>query len=172
MTQQVTQRVIRWMTRRRGLALALVLALSLGRMIGPALAVDDPSELLPDPKQEQRAEAIGAQLRCLVCQNESIEGSSADLARDLRHVVREHVARGESNQQIIDWMTQRYGEFIRLKPRFSATTFLLWAMPALALIAGLVIAGVTFRRRGRAPSPLSDEERRRLAELAPSSGND
>ncbi|GAJ28095.1 cytochrome c-type biogenesis protein [Acidomonas methanolica] len=141
-------------------------------LAAPAFAVDDPSEMLPDARQEQRAEAIGAQLRCLVCQNESIEDSSADLARDLRHVVREHVAKGESDQQIIDWMTRRYGEFIRLKPRLSAATVMLWGMPALALIAGLAIAGAVLLRRPKAVPPLSEEERRRLAELSPSTGND
>ncbi|NVN41721.1 cytochrome c-type biogenesis protein, partial [Ameyamaea chiangmaiensis] len=112
-----------------------------------AYAVDDPSEMLPDPKQEARAEAIGAQLRCLVCQNESIEDSSADLARDLRHVVRRHVAAGESDRQIMDWMVARYGNFIRLRPPFTLTTLLLWGAPVLALLAGLTAAFTSLRRR-------------------------
>ncbi|GBQ10517.1 cytochrome c-type biogenesis protein [Swaminathania salitolerans] len=135
----------------------------------PAFAVDAPSEMLPDPAQEKRAEAIGARLRCLVCQNESIEDSSAGLARDLRHVVRIHVARGESDAQIMRWMTQRYGEFIRLSPRFSIATFLLWAMPALALIAGLGLAATMLRRARPAP-PLDPQEQARLADILKEEG--
>ncbi|WP_308720379.1 cytochrome c-type biogenesis protein CcmH [Komagataeibacter xylinus] len=149
---------------RRGGLIALLACLFFAPLV--ALAVDDPSEMLPDPAQEQRAEAIGAQLRCLVCQNESIEDSSADLARDLRHVVREHVTKGESNQQIMDWMVNRYGNFIRLKPPFTIGTLLLWVMPLLALCIGIGIAWWTFRRpRAPTPPPLSDEERRRLSDL-------
>lgn len=148
--------------KRARLALALAAFLA----AGPAWAVDDPSELLPDKKQEQRAEAIGAQLRCLVCQNESIEDSGADLARDLRHVVREHVARGESDQQIMQWMTARYGEFVRLKPSLTWGTVVLWTMPALALVAGLGAAASMLLRRRAEQTPLSDDERRRLEELS------
>ena len=148
----------------RGGMLALLACLLFAPIV--ALAVDDPSEMLPDPAQEQRAEAIGAQLRCLVCQNESIEDSSADLARDLRHVVREHVARGESNRQIMDWMVSRYGNFIRLRPPLSIGTLLLWVMPVLALCIGIGIAWWAFRRpRTVTPTPLTDEERRRLSDL-------
>ncbi|WP_367159454.1 cytochrome c-type biogenesis protein [Kozakia baliensis] len=153
------------MKRAPALALGLVLIAT------PAFAVDNPSEMLPNKQQEQRAEAIGAQLRCLVCQNESIEDSSADLARDLRHVVREHVAKGESDRQIMAWMTARYGEFVRLKPRLSVGTVMLWAMPVLALLAGLAAAATMLRRRHEAP-PLSEEERRRVAELSNATGQD
>ncbi|BCI65630.1 cytochrome c-type biogenesis protein [Acetobacter aceti] len=130
-----------------------------------AWAVDDPSEMLPDPKQERQAEAIGAQLRCLVCQNESIEDSSAGLARDLRKVVREHVAKGESSQQVIDWMVARYGNFIRLSPPVTIATLLLWGMPVLALLIGIVSAVMIFRRRTATPAPLSAAEQARLREL-------
>ncbi|MCH4092575.1 MAG: cytochrome c-type biogenesis protein CcmH [Acetobacter sp.] len=130
-----------------------------------AWAVDDPSEMLPDPKQERQAEAIGAQLRCLVCQNESIEDSSAGLARDLRKVVREHVAKGENSQQVIDWMVARYGNFIRLSPPVTVATLLLWGMPVLALLVGIVSAVMIFRRRTVAPTPLSEAEQARLREL-------
>ncbi|BAK83514.1 cytochrome c-type biogenesis protein [Komagataeibacter medellinensis] len=149
---------------RRGGVIALLVCLLFAPLV--AMAVDDPSEMLPDPAQEQRAEAIGSQLRCLVCQNESIEDSSADLARDLRHVVREHVAKGENNQQIMDWMVSRYGNFIRLRPPLTVGTLLLWVMPLLALCIGIGIAWWTFRRpRAPIPAPLSDEERRRLSDL-------
>jgi cytochrome c-type biogenesis protein CcmH len=131
------------------------------------LAVDDPSEMLSDPRAEARAEAIGAQLRCLVCQNESIEDSSAGLARDLRRVVREHVAQGESNQQIMQWMVSRYGNFIRLKPALSLGTIMLWSMPALALLLGCGAAFFFYRRHAATPPPppLSDDEKARLARL-------
>jgi cytochrome c-type biogenesis protein CcmH len=144
----------------KGLALALLLASTI-----PALAVDNPREMLPDPAQEIRAEAIGQELRCLVCQNESIEDSGADLARDLRKIVRNRVAAGDSNQQVVAWMVARYGDFVRLKPPFDAQTLLLWGSPVLALAAGAVAVAATRRRPAAAPAPLTDEERRRLAEL-------
>lgn len=135
-------------------------------LLSPAArAVSDPSEMLPDPQQEARAEAIGRQLRCLVCQNESIEDSGADLARDLRKVVREHVAAGESDRQIIDWMVARYGNFVRLRPPFLWQTLPLWASPGLALIAGALLIAFLFRQRRETP-PLTPEERRRLEEIA------
>ena len=103
---------------------------------------------------------------CIRDRNESIEDSSADLARDLRHVVREHVAKGESNRQIMDWMVNRYGNFIRLKPPLTIGTLLLWVMPLLALGIGIGVAWWTFRRpRTSTPPPLTDEERRRLSDL-------
>jgi len=146
-------------------ARSLVLALMLAAAPCIALAVDDPAEMLPDPRQEARAESIGEQLRCLVCQNESIEASGADLARDLRHVVRQHVAAGETNQQVMDWMVARYGNFIRLRPPLNRTTLILWAAPVLALIAGLVAAGLALRRKPGTLAPLTEAERARLADL-------
>jgi cytochrome c-type biogenesis protein CcmH len=145
----------------RRAALVVLLALA----AGPALAVDDPRELLPDPAQEARAEAIGRELRCLVCQNESIEDSGADLARDLRKIVRQQVAAGGSNDQVVSWMVARYGDFVRLKPPFDAQTLLLWGSPLIALAAGGTAVLATRRRPAAAPAPLTDEERRRLAEL-------
>ncbi len=132
----------------------------------PAFAVSNPAEMLPDPAQEARAETIGRQLRCMVCQNESVEESEADLARDFRRIIRDHVRAGETDQQIMDWMVARYGDFIRLRPPFSALTFLLWGAPALAagIGAGAVILGR--RRRPEPPEPLSDAERQRLAKLS------
>jgi cytochrome c-type biogenesis protein CcmH len=148
---------------RSWLSLGLLLFLLLAPAAG--LAVGSPSEMLPDTAQESRAEAIGSQLRCLVCQNESIEDSGADLARDLRHVVRVHVAQGESNRQIITWMVERYGNFIRLQPPFNAMTLLLWGMPLLALALGGMAAGFAWRTRRVAPPPLTESEHRRLADL-------
>jgi cytochrome c-type biogenesis protein CcmH len=132
---------------------------------GPALAIADPSEMLPDPQQEARAEYIGSQLRCLVCQNESIEDSNADLARDLRRIVRQRVAAGQSNQQIMDWLVSKYGEFVRLKPPLMASTLLLWATPFLGLLAGGLAAWAGRRRFPGAPAPLTAAEQARVREL-------
>ncbi|MBO1076686.1 cytochrome c-type biogenesis protein [Roseomonas marmotae] len=149
----------------RRLLLAPLLALGLAS--GPALAVGLPSEMLPDPAQEQRARDIGHELRCLVCQNQSIEESEADLARDLRRVVRERVAAGDSDRQIVAYLHDRYGDFVLLRPPFNAATALLWGAPFLALGGGL--AAILLARRRRldplAVPPLSAEEQARLAAL-------
>jgi cytochrome c-type biogenesis protein CcmH len=134
----------------------------------PALAaVGTPEERLRDPAQEARAAEIGRDLRCLVCQNQSIEDSDADIARDLRRIVRERVAAGEERGRIIEFVHARYGDFVLLRPPVNAVTALLWATPALALGGGLV-AVLLMRRRIAAtpePMPLTEAERRRLAEL-------
>ncbi|MBV8574740.1 MAG: cytochrome c-type biogenesis protein CcmH [Acetobacteraceae bacterium] len=134
-------------------------------LAGPALAVSDPGEMMKNPGQEQRAEAIGHQLRCLVCQNESIEESEADLARDLRRIIRQRVAAGDTDQQVMDWMVARYGDFVRLRPPLDAVTFVLWAAPALALLTGGAAVLLARRRRAMPAAPLSPEERRKLGEL-------
>jgi cytochrome c-type biogenesis protein CcmH len=133
---------------------------------GPAFAVSDPQEMLPDPVLESRAEAIGSELRCLVCQNESIEASDADLARDLRRMIRTQVAAGASDRQVVEWMVARYGDFVRLRPPFDAETAFLWSAPVLALSIGLAVVAIS--RRGSAPSTaaqLTQEERERLQDL-------
>ena len=134
-------------------------------LAGPAHAISDPAEMLPNPAQEARAEQVGRQLRCLVCQNESIEDSGADLARDLRQIVRQRISAGDSDSQVTAWMVARYGDFVRLRPPFNAVTALLWLSPllAVALGFGLVLAG----RRARVPlvAPLSPGERARIADL-------
>lgn len=143
---------------------AALLALGL-MMAHPAHAVSDPAEMLPDPAQEARATRLGRELRCLVCQNESIEDSGADLARDLRAIVRQRVVAGDSDAQVTGWLVQRYGNFVRLRPVFDVQTALLWLSPLLALGAGLG-AALWSRRRAPAPAaPLTDEERRRLDRL-------
>jgi cytochrome c-type biogenesis protein CcmH len=142
-------------------AIAVLAAL----LAAPAFAVSDPAELLPDRQQEQRAEALGHQLRCLVCQNESVEESNADLARDLRRIIRQRVVAGDSDQQVIDWMVARYGSFVRLRPPFNAMTFALWGAPGIAVLVGIAIALMAARRRRAPPEPLSEAERQRLAEL-------
>lgn len=151
--------------------LRILAALLLGLLVsvGHAQAVSDPSELLSNPAQEARAEAIGEKLRCLVCQNESIEDSNADLARDIRTIIRQQVVAGQSNQQIIAYMVRRYGTFILLKPPFDAMTALLWATPVIALLLGLSIAFLAAWRRKWRPSPgpipLTEAERTRLETL-------
>ncbi len=138
----------------------------LGVMLAaPAFAINDPREMLPNPAQEARAEAIGSQLRCLVCQNESIEDSGAGLAADLRAIVRQRVVAGDTDKQIMAWMVARYGQFVRLKPPLTLATVLLWFTPVLGLAIGA--AAVWFGRKHRAePAPLSEAERIRLAELS------
>jgi cytochrome c-type biogenesis protein CcmH len=139
--------------------------LFVGLLARPAFAVSDPAELLPDRQQEQRAEALGHQLRCLVCQNESVEESNADLARDLRRIIRQRIVAGDSDQQVVDWMVARYGNFVRLRPPFNAITFVLWGAPAIAVLAGIAAVLVARKRRPAPPEPLSEAERQRLAEL-------
>jgi cytochrome c-type biogenesis protein CcmH len=115
--------------------------------------------------QETRAEGIGDQLRCLVCQNESIEGSGAALAHQLRVIIRQHVAAGETDKAIMDFMVQRYGIFVLLKPPLSPLTLLLYAMPFLALVFGAFTFWLTRRNRIPLPPPLDDGERDRLKSL-------
>lgn len=147
----------------------LALAAALLAMLaapGPARAVSDPREMLQNPAEEARAEAIGRELRCLVCQNEDIEDSGADLARDLRRAVRRQVAAGRTNREIIAWMTARYGEFVLLAPPFSAATAALWLMPLLALGAGALLARRALGGAAApAPAPLDAAERARLSAL-------
>ena len=134
-------------------------------LAGPARAVSNPAEMLADPAQEARARALGQQLRCLVCQNNSVEESEADFARDLRRVIRERVTAGDDDAQVMAWMTARYGEFVRLYPALSAQTALLWASPVLALAMGAGAVLLGRRRRQAAPAPLSDAERAAVEKL-------
>lgn len=149
----------------RWLLLLALWAAPVALWAAPAWAVSDPREMLPDPAQEARAQAIGRQLRCLVCQNESIEDSHAGLARDLRGIVRSRVAAGESDGQVVDWVVARYGDFVRLRPPFNWSTALLWGSPALALLLGLGAAAFARRRPAPAPTPLTEAERKQLADL-------
>ncbi|HKB23239.1 MAG TPA: cytochrome c-type biogenesis protein [Methyloceanibacter sp.] len=146
----------------------LVLFLAMGLLAAlPAHAVE-PDEVLQDPALEARAREISEGLRCLVCQNQSIDDSGAPLAKDLRLLVRERLKAGDSNQQIVDFIVARYGEFVLLKPRFEALTLVLWlATPAVFLAAILIIALAFRRRRAEAqnPAPLSIAEKRRLKRL-------
>jgi cytochrome c-type biogenesis protein CcmH len=146
---------------RRLLTAAALLAL----LTTQAGAVQDPAEMLKNPAQEARAEQIGSQIRCVVCQNESVEDSGADLARDMRAIIRERVVAGDTDQQVIAWLVARYGSFLLLKPPLSRVTLLLWGTPFLGLVIGGLAAWLGRRRLGAAPSPLSPAEETRLAEL-------
>jgi len=125
-----------------------------------------PDEILPDPALEKRARTISAELRCMVCQNQSIDDSNADLAKDLRVLVRQRLKAGDTDQEVLDFVVARYGEFVLLKPRLEAKTILLWSFPIAILLIGGGFLLVSARRKSAAQvAPLSDEERRRLAEL-------
>ncbi|MGH6922210.1 MAG: cytochrome c-type biogenesis protein [Propylenella sp.] len=138
--------------------LALVLSLS------PAIAVQ-PDEMLADPALEGRAREISAGLRCLVCQNQSIDDSNAPLARDLRILVRERLKAGDSNAEVKNYLVARYGDFILLRPRFAAYTLILWLTPLAVLLAGAAVALRRFRRPARVGETLSSEEEERLARI-------
>ncbi|MDH4413958.1 MAG: cytochrome c-type biogenesis protein CcmH [Rhizobium sp.] len=130
-----------------------------------AFAVN-PDEVLADAALEQRARALSAELRCMVCQNQSIDDSNAELARDLRVVVRERLVGGDSDEQVLDYVVSRYGEFVLLKPRLSMRTIALWGAPAALAIIGLIVAVVYTRRRAVQPvAKLSPEEEARLGKL-------
>ena len=134
---------------------------------GLALAVGRPAEMLPDPAAETRAQEIGRELRCMVCQNQSIEDSEADLARDLRRLVRERVAAGEPSDKVIEGIHARYGDFVLLRPPLNLVTAPLWALPVLVLV-GAGLALFLMRRRSAVrggPAPLTEAERARLAAL-------
>jgi cytochrome c-type biogenesis protein CcmH len=134
-------------------------------MQGVALALS-PDEILPDPALEQRARDISAGLRCLVCQNQSINDSDAELARDLRVLVRERLVAGDSNAQVEQYVVDRYGEYVLLNPRLGLHTILLWAAAPILLIGGLVALQFARRRTASLPSShLTDEEAAALADL-------
>ncbi|YBV98101.1 cytochrome c-type biogenesis protein CcmH [Phyllobacteriaceae bacterium JZ32] len=144
---------------------ALLLALAL--VAGPYAAhAVTPDEILPDPALESRARAISAELRCMVCQNQSIDDSNAELAKDLRVLVRERLKAGDTDEEVLDFVVARYGEFVLLKPRLEPRTILLWSFPVLILLigGGFLIVSARHRTAAQIP-PLSDEERRRLDEL-------
>ncbi|KPF41111.1 cytochrome c-type biogenesis protein [Rhizobium sp. AAP43] len=131
----------------------------------PAHAVN-PDEVLSDPVLEQRARTLSAELRCMVCQNQSIDDSNAELARDLRVVVRERLVDGDSDAQVLDYVVSRYGEFVLLKPRLSVRTLALWGAPFVLVVIGLIVAVVSARRRAARPTAkLSAEEEARLGRL-------
>ena len=147
---------------------AAMMALVLALLAGAAQAVQ-PDEMLDDPALEARARGISAGLRCLVCQNESIDESNASLARDLRLLVRERLLEGDSDAQVVDFVVERYGEFVLLKPVTRGWNWLLWAAGPLLFAAALGGGLIYLRRRETAPAlaeaGLTEEERARLKDL-------
>lgn len=148
----------------RRLAALVLLALTFG---SPAMAVQ-PQEMLKDPVLEQRARALSAGLRCMVCQNESIDESHAPLARDIRVLVRERLTAGDTDAEVIDFLVARYGNFVLLKPPFEVSTILLWVTPFAVLVLGAAGAWLALRRRwasGTGVVALNEVERARLEEV-------
>jgi cytochrome c-type biogenesis protein CcmH len=145
---------------RRAAALVCALAFAAGH----AWAVL-PDEQLKDPKLEARARAIGSELRCVVCQNQTIDDSDADLARDLRILLRERLVAGDTDQQAIDFIVKRYGDFVLMKPPLNGETWLLWLGPALLVAIGAGAVAIYWRGRKQALPPLSDQERAALDQV-------
>ncbi len=149
-------------------ALLLALALALAAIIAAPAGAVEPDEILDDPVLEARARALSQEIRCLVCQNEPIDSSGADLARDLRILVRERLVAGDSDDQVKDYLVARFGDYVLLDPPLKLTTYALWFGPALILLLGgfgvfRFFSGA--RRAHVAPTPLSAEERARLERL-------
>ena len=141
---------------------------------GAAFAVR-PDEMLKDPALEARARHLSEELRCMVCQNQSIDDSEAALAHDLRVLVRQRLEAGDSDRQVLDFLVARYGDFVLLKPPFKLDTLLLWGLPPLALLAGLAGIAVMARRRkmpSEAPQPLTPQEQEKFATLVGSAPSD
>lgn len=139
-------------------------------LIGEAHAAPTPDEVLEDPVLEERARAISKELRCLVCQNQSIDDSDADLARDLRLLVRERLLAGDSDDEIIAFATERYGDFVLLRPPVKPSTWLLWYGPPIILVIAVLSLMVYMRRRrndgdSRQPEALSPDEQAKLNHL-------
>ena len=152
--------------------IAISAVLLLAAFAAPAAYAVQPDEIMSDPAKEARARDLSRELRCMVCQNQSIDDSDAPLARDLRLLVRERIATGDSDSQVIDFLVARYGEFVLLKPRFTPHTLLLWLLPPLALIGGGLALWFYSRRRsnaGTAGDPsllhLTEDEEARLERL-------
>jgi cytochrome c-type biogenesis protein CcmH len=154
---------------RKLLASVFVVAMMAGC---PAAYAVQPDEIMSDPVKESRARDLSRELRCMVCQNQSIDDSDAPLARDLRLLVRERIATGDSDGQVIDFLVARYGEFVLLKPRLTPHTLLLWLLPPLALVGGGLALWFYSRRRANTGNPtdpallhLTEEEEARLQRL-------
>jgi len=150
----------------RAIGLAGCVMLTWALTAGAARAVE-PGEVLPDARMEQRARGLSAELRCLVCQNQSIDDSNAPLAKDLRVLVRERLVAGDTDRQVLDYIVDRYGEFVLLRPPIGWHTLLLWATPLVVLAAAAAWIALRVRAgRGTVPEvALSPDERRRLQAL-------
>ncbi len=147
---------------------ALVLGLALTTLSGGPAGAVLPDEVLDDAVLEVRARDLSREIRCVVCQNESIDTSNAELARDLRLLVRERLVAGDSDAQVLDYLVARYGEFVLLRPRFTPANYLLWFGPAAVLLLGGLSIALYYRRRqahGTAAARLTPEEQARLKRL-------
>jgi cytochrome c-type biogenesis protein CcmH len=147
----------------------MLCALLLVALMGTASHAVQPDEIMSDPVKEARARDLSRELRCMVCQNQSIDDSEASLARDLRLLVRERIASGDSDAQVIDFLVVRYGEFVLLKPRLNLHTWLLWLLPPLVLAGGGLAIWAHGGRRSKAPAvaepALTADEKARLSTL-------
>jgi cytochrome c-type biogenesis protein CcmH len=143
-------------------AVVVVLAL-----LAPSVAMAvTPDEMLKDPALEARARELSREIRCMVCQNQSIDSSEAPLAHDLRVLVRQRLKAGDSDRQVLDFLVARYGEFVLLKPRLELHTLLLWGLPPAALVAGFIgLFLIARRRRAADPQDLTPEEQQKLSAL-------
>ena len=148
--------------------LAVIFTLAALSASSSAYAVE-PDEIMADPVKEARARELSSELRCMVCQNQSIDDSGAPLARDLRLLVRERISAGDSDAQVIDFLVARYGEFVLLKPRLEPHTFLLWLLPPMVLVGSGIALWMAYRRRSRPAAEvtvaLTADEKARLAAL-------
>jgi len=152
---------------------SIVLFLSL--LLPTASLAVRPDEMLKDPALEARARHLSEELRCMVCQNQSIDDSEAPLAHDLRVLVRQRLEAGDTDRQVLDYLVSRYGDFVLLKPPFKADTLLLWGLPPLALIAGIAALVIMARKRKSValqPEALSQEEQTKLATLVGPGGSE
>ncbi|MFN3578425.1 MAG: cytochrome c-type biogenesis protein CcmH [Tabrizicola sp.] len=147
-----------WWGRTPGCLLALFL------MLGPAWAVQ-PDEMLADPALEARARAISREIRCPVCQGETIDDSNAPISRDLRLIIRERLVAGDTDAEVVDFIVARYGEGVLFKPRAEGVNLVLWLAGPALLIAGIAVAVAAGRRRARPEAVLSAEEEARLREI-------
>ena len=152
--------------------IAISMAIAFAAFAASTAHAVQPDEIMADPAKESRARDLSRELRCMVCQNQSIDDSEAPLARDLRLLVRERIAAGDSDGQVIDFLVARYGEFVLLKPRLNPHTLLLWLLPPLALAGGGLALWTYAKRRARSaaqgrdvPLKLSAEEEARLTRL-------
>ncbi len=148
--------------------IALICLLGALLLPQPGFAVT-PDEILKDPALEARARVLSQELRCMVCQNQSIDDSDAPLAKDLRLLVRERLVKGDSDRQVLDYLVSRYGAFVLLRPPLEMSTLLLWALPPLALLGGIVTLLAMARRRKSIvldTAALSHEEQRRMRKLS------
>jgi len=163
------------MTRRFKLLFGALVVLLPVLALNPALAVN-PDEMLSNPVLEERAREISKELRCLVCQNQSIDDSDAELARDLRVLVRERLVAGDDNQEVIDYIVARYGDYVLLNPPLKPETYILWASPVVLVLLAMMAVFAFYRRKQRegstASASLSKDEQARLDELLGTSNDD